>query len=242
MLNCLTSTEEHARETQRFRRPPRDGAEGGCHASHVGTLLRTGYPQIQHHGLCPDQRKREDARRDASFWDDDRGLAGIGRMAPAERNPTRGDGINGRVLEAGVEHLEPAGLELLLANAQEVKIVPGRKTDQKDSQWIADLHKHGLLRKSFVPPRAIRDLRDLTRTRAILTQEHTSICNRIQKVLEDANIKLGSVASDVFGVSGRAILRALMKEENDAEALADLSKGLLRKKIPQLRRALDGQV
>ena len=138
--------------------------------------------------------------------------------------------------------LELAGLELLLANAQEVKIVPGRKTDQKDSQWIADLHKHGLLRKSFVPPRAIRDLRDLTRSRAILTQEHTSVCNRIQKVLEDANIKLGSVASDVFGVSGRAILRALMKEEKDPEVLAELSKGRLRNKIPQLRRALEGQV
>ena len=138
--------------------------------------------------------------------------------------------------------LEPAGFELLLANAQEVKIVPGRKTDQKDSQWIADLHKHGLLRKSFVPPRTIRDLRDLTRTRAILTQEHTSVCNRIQKVLEDANIKLGSVASDVFGVSGRAILRALMKEEKDPEVLAELSKGTLRKKIPQLRRALEGQI
>jgi len=138
--------------------------------------------------------------------------------------------------------LEPAGFELLLANAQEVKIVPGRKTDQKDSQWIADLHKHGLLRKSFVPPRTIRDLRDLTRTRAILTQEHSSVCNRIQKVLEDANIKLGSVASDVFGVSGRAILRALMKEEKDPEVLAELSKGTLRKKIPQLRRALEGQI
>src|SRR3989475_8425687 len=138
--------------------------------------------------------------------------------------------------------LEPAGFELLLANAQEVKVVPGRKTDQKDSQWIADLHKHGLLRNSFVPPRIIRDLRDLTRTRAILTQEHSSICNRIQKVLEDANIKLGSVASDVFGVSGRAMLRALMKGDNDAEALANLSKGTLRNKIPQLRRALEGQV
>lgn len=138
--------------------------------------------------------------------------------------------------------LEPAGFELLLANAQDVRIVPGRKTDQKDSQWIADLHKHGLLRKSFVPLRAIRNLRDLTRTRAILTQEHTSICNRIQKVLEDANIKLGSVASNVFGASGRAMLQALMKEENDAAVLADLSKGLLRKKIPQLRRALEGQV
>ena len=137
--------------------------------------------------------------------------------------------------------LEPAGFELLLANAHEVKIVPGRKTDQKDCQWIADLHMHGLLRNSFVPPRAIRDLRDLTRTRAILTQEHTSICNRIQKVLEDANIKLRSVASDVFGASGRAMLRALMKDEKDPEALADLAKGVLRKKIPQLRRALQGQ-
>src|SRR5213594_3916096 len=138
--------------------------------------------------------------------------------------------------------LEPAGFELLLANAQEVKVVPGRKTDQKDSQWIADLHKHGLLRNSFVPPRPIRELRDLTRSRAILTQEHSSVCNRIQKILEDANIKLGSVASDVFGVSGRAMLRALMKGEKDPEVLADLSKGRLRNKIPQLRRALEGQV
>jgi len=138
--------------------------------------------------------------------------------------------------------LEPAGVELLLANAHEVKVVPGRKTDQKDSQWIADLYKHGLLRNSFVPPRPIRELRDLTRSRAILTQEHSSVCNRIQKVLEDANIKLGSVASDVFGVSGRAMLGALMKGENNPEVLADLSKRTLRKKIPQLRRALDGQV
>jgi transposase len=138
--------------------------------------------------------------------------------------------------------LEPNGFDLLLANAQDVKVVPGRKTDQKDSQWIADLLKHGLLRKSFVPARPIRDLRDLTRTRAILTQEHSSICNRIQKVLEDANIKLGSVASDVFGASGRAMLKALMKEENNAQVLAELSKGRLRNKIPQLRRALEGQV
>src|SRR5436190_18717171 len=107
--------------------------------------------------------------------------------------------------------LEAAGFDLLLANAQEVKIVPGRKTDQKDSQWIADLHQNGLLRKSFVPARQIRDLRDLTRTRATLAQDHSSTCNRIQKVLEDANVKLGAVASDVFGASGRAILQALMK-------------------------------
>ena len=138
--------------------------------------------------------------------------------------------------------LEAEGFDLLLANAQEVKIVPGRKTDQKDSQWIADLHQHGLLRKSFVPPRQVRDLRDLTRTRATLAQEHSSTCNRIQKVLEDANIKLGTVASDVFGASGRAMLLAMMKGESDAEALAELSKGRLRSKIPELRRALEGRV
>jgi transposase len=138
--------------------------------------------------------------------------------------------------------LESAGFELMLANAHEVKIVPGRKTDQKDCQWIADLHKHGLLRPSFVPPRSIRDLRDLTRTRAMLTQEHTTICNRIQKVLEDANIKLRSVASDVFGASGRAMLQALMTAENDPGTLAQMAKGRLRNKIPQLQRALDGQV
>jgi transposase len=138
--------------------------------------------------------------------------------------------------------LEAAGLELLLANAQEVRIVPGRKTDQKDCQWIADLYKHGLLRSSYVPPRDIRDLRDLTRTRAILTQEHTAVCNRIQKVLEDGNIKLRSVASDVFGVSGRAMLQALTENENDPEKLANLAKGTLRRKIPQLRRALEGRL
>ena len=138
--------------------------------------------------------------------------------------------------------LETEGFQLLLANAQEVRIVPGRKTDQKDCQWIADLHKHGLLRSSFVPPREIRDLRDLTRTRVILTQEHTALCNRIQKVLEDANIKLRSVASDVFGASGRAILQELIGNEKDPEALADLAKGVLRKKIPQLRRALEGRM
>jgi transposase len=136
--------------------------------------------------------------------------------------------------------LEAAGFQLLLANAHEVKIVPGRKTDQKDSQWIAELHQHGLLRHSFVPPRQIRDLRDLTRNRTILTQEHTSVCNRIQKVLEDANIKLGTVASDVFGASGRAMLKAMMKGQSDAGTLANLSKGILRRKIPQLRQALEG--
>ncbi len=184
-------------------------------------------------------KTQEETRRFGTMTDDLRALAGWLQQKEIRHVAMESTGVYWKPVW---NILEPAGLELLLANAQEVKVVPGRKTDQKDSQWIADLHKHGLLRNSFVPPRAIRDLRDLTRTRAILTQEHSSICNRIQKVLEDANIKLGSVASDVFGVSGRAILRALMNEENDAEALANLSKGTLRKKIPQLRRALEGQV
>jgi len=184
-------------------------------------------------------KTQEETRRFGTMTDDLRALAGWLQQKEIRQVAMESTGVYWKPVW---NILEPAGLELLLANAQEVKVVPGRKTDQKDSQWIADLHKHGLLRNSFVPPRAIRDLRDLTRTRAMLTQEHSSICNRIQKVLEDANIKLGSVASDVFGVSGRAILRALMNEENDAEALANLSKGTLRKKIPQLRRALEGQV
>ena len=138
--------------------------------------------------------------------------------------------------------MEAAELDLLLANAQQVKALPGRKTDQKDSQWLADLLMHGLLKNSFVPSRVIRDLRDLTRSRARLAQWHGTIANRIQKVLEDANIKLSSVASDVLGVSGRLMLQAIMQGKTDTSELADLSKGRLREKIPQLRKALEGHV
>ena len=138
--------------------------------------------------------------------------------------------------------LEAAELDLLLANAQQVKALPGRKTDQKDSQWLADLLMHGLLKPSFVPSRVIRDLRDLTRNRARLAQWHGTIANRIQKVLEDANIKLSSVASDVLGVSGRLMLQAITQGKTDTSELADLSKGRLREKIPQLRKALEGHV
>ena len=128
--------------------------------------------------------------------------------------------------------MEAAELDLLLANAQPVKALPGRKTDQKDSQWLADLLMHGLLKPSFVPSRLIRDLRDLTRSRARLAQWHGTIANRIQKVLEDANIKLSSVASDVLGVSGRLMLQAITQGKTDTSDLADLSKGRLREKIP----------
>src|SRR3954464_6777048 len=131
--------------------------------------------------------------------------------------------------------------QLLLVNAQQVKILPGRKSDVLDAEWLAELLEHGLLRGSFVPPPAIRDLRDLTRYRKRLIQAHTSECQRIQKTLEDAGIKLDSVASDVLGVSGRAMLAALVAGERDPEVLAELAKGRLRRKIPALRQALRGR-
>jgi transposase len=131
---------------------------------------------------------------------------------------------------------------IILANAQHVKNVPGRKTDAKDSEWIAELVQHGLLRSSYVPPEIIRDLRDLTRGRATLSQEASRIASRIQKVLEDANIKLSSVASNTLGKSGRAMLDALVAGQIDPEQLADLALGHLRAKIPQLRLALEGKI
>ena len=137
--------------------------------------------------------------------------------------------------------LEDAGFELLLVNSRHVKILPGRKTDVGDAAWLAELLEHGLLRGSFVPPERVRRLRDLTRYRKKLIQTHTGECQRIQKNLENAGIKLDSVASDVLGVSGRAMLRALLAGERDPEVLADLAKGVLRRKIPELQRALEGR-
>ena len=125
---------------------------------------------------------------------------------------------------------------VLLVNPEHIKKVPGRKTDVKDCEWIAQLLQHGLLKASFVPPRPIRDLRDLTRQRSQLVGEKASVSNRIQKVLEDANIKLGSVASDVLGVSGRDLLRALIAGVDSGEALANLARGRLRDKLEPDRR------
>lgn len=132
--------------------------------------------------------------------------------------------------------------ELLLVNPQHLSSIPGKKTDCKDGERIADLLQHGLLRGSFVPPSAIRELRDLTRMPASLAQERSSIINRIEKTLEDPNLKLGVVASDVVGASGRAILEAIVRGETDPAALAELAKGTLRNKIPQLRLALEGKI
>ena len=130
---------------------------------------------------------------------------------------------------------------LLLINMQDLKRVPGRKTDVKDSEWLAQLLECGLLRPSFVPPPPIRELRDLTRYRVKQVQDRAQEVNRLCKVLEDAGIKLSTVATNVIGVSGRAMLTALVEGTTDAAVLADLARGKLRKKLPELRRALQGR-
>ena len=131
---------------------------------------------------------------------------------------------------------------LLLVNAQHVKAVPGRKTDVRDAEWLAQLGRHGLLRPSFVPDRPQRELRELTRYRSSLVRERTAEVNRLQKTLEGANIKLASVVSDVTGVSARAMLAELVAGQEDAAALADLAVGQLRRKLPELERALEGRM
>lgn len=141
--------------------------------------------------------------------------------------------------------LEGAVAELMLVNAQHVKQVPGRKTDVSDCQWIADLLRHGLIRPSFVPPAPQRDLRELTRQRSQLVAERARVANRIQKILEDANLKLGSVVSDILGKSSRAMIGALIEQPDaDPAKLAEhlAAAGPLRNKIPQLALALKGQL
>ena len=132
--------------------------------------------------------------------------------------------------------------DLLLANPTQVQALRGRKTDLKDGERISDFLQHGLLQGSFVPPKPIQQLRNLTRSRTTLKQEQVRIGNRIQKVLEDANIKLSSVMSDVMGVSGRAMLRAIVRGESDAEALAQMARKRLRGKIPLLQQAAAGSL
>ena len=158
------------------------------------------------------------------------------------------EGVTEVVMEATGQYwkpiwylLEDRHFELKLVNARHVKILPGRKTDVGDAAWLAELLEHGLLRGSFVPPPEIRELRDLTRYRKRLIQAHASEEQRIHKTLEDAGIKLDSVASDVLGVSGRLMLKALVAGEREPEVLADLAKRRLRSKIPELREALRGR-
>jgi transposase len=131
-------------------------------------------------------------------------------------------------------------LKVILANAEKVKALRGKKTDPKDCRWLAGLLRHGLVQASFIPPRDIRELRDLTRRRRSLMQQGASERNRVQKLLEDANVKIGNVLSNVFGMSGQAMLEALLDKEMTAEEMADLAQGRLRPKIPQIIEALEG--
>src|SRR5262245_59976588 len=141
-----------------------------------------------------------------------------------------------------VWHLLEGRFELVLANAQHIRNVPGRKTDVIDAMWIADLLAHGLIRGSFVPPAQIQELRDLTRTRKQLVREVSQHTLRIQKTLEDANIKVASVLSSVVGTSGRRMLTAIIAGQTDPAALADLAVGTARKKRAHLIEALRGRV
>jgi transposase len=146
------------------------------------------------------------------------------------------------VLWKPVYNLLEGHLEVLLANAHHVKQVEGRKTDVKDCQWLAQRMSCGLLRASFIPPKPQRELRDLTRMRSQLVGERTRVANRIHKVLEDANIQLGAVATDILGASGREMIEALIRGEQDPEKMAQMARRSLREKLPQLRLAMDGHV
>src|SRR3989475_2315414 len=163
------------------------------------------------------------------------------------RDWLKGLGVTHVAMEATGVYWKPVyylledDFELLLVTASHVKNVPGRKTDVADAQWLCQLLEHGLLKSSFVPPRPIRELRDLTRYRKSLVWERAREANRLQKLLEDANIKLSDVASDVLGASGRAMLAALCGGNNDPSALAELARGKLRAKLPALRAALQGR-
>ena len=132
--------------------------------------------------------------------------------------------------------------EVKLANSEHIRNIPGRKTDRKDGEWIAKLLQHDLVPTSFIPPKEIRELRDLTRSRTKLVHGRSAVANRVQKVLEDANIKLASVATDILGHSGRAMLDAMVQGQSDVAVLADMARGRMREKIPRLRLALEGHI
>lgn len=159
-----------------------------------------------------------------------------------------GYGVTHAAMESTGEYWKPIyniledNFEVWLVNAQHIKAVPGRKTDVKDSEWIAELLRYGLIRASFVPAKGQRELRELTRMRSSFVKERATLVNRLHKVLESANIKLASVASDVNGVSGKAILQAMIAGQSTPEQMAELAQGRLRKKRDLLSRSLQGYV
>ena len=185
-----------------------------------------------------DGKKRQQVRVFATFTSDLMALADWLREQGVTHLAMEATGVYWRPVWAVLE----GQFEQMLINPQHIKAVPGRKTDAKDCEWIADLLQHGLLKGSFVPPTPIQDLRDLTRYRVELGQSQTRVANRIQKFLEQANLKLSSVASNALGVSGRHMLEAIITGQESPEQLAQLARGRLKSKIPQLERALKGRV
>ncbi len=186
----------------------------------------------------PDGSKRQQMRVFGTFTSDLLALADWLKEQGVTHVAMEATGVYWRPVWAVLE----GQFEQMLVNPQHIKAVPGRKTDAKDCEWIADLLQHGLLKGSFVPPLPIQDLRDLTRYRAELRQSQNRVANRIQKFLEQANIKLSSVASNALGVSGRQMLEAIIAGQEDAAHLAKLARGKLKNKIPQLEQALKGRV
>ena len=186
----------------------------------------------------PEGKKRRQVRAFGSFTGDLLVLADWLREQGVTHVAMEATGVYWRPVWAVLE----GQFDQLLVNPQHIKAVPGRKTDAKDCEWIADLLQHGLLKGSFVPPTPIQDLRDLTRYRVELRQSQSRVANRIQKLLEQANLKLGAVASNALGVSGRQMLEAIVAGEDKAEQLAQLARGKLKNKIPQLVQALEGRV
>lgn len=224
---------------------PRPAAEEVEYGRNVSLLLWPGCAQRQRSRLCACVRWAEGGGKNRQ---EKRKFGTFTRQLLELLAWLQQCGVTHAVMESTgvywkpVWHALEGHFELLLANVQHVKAIPGKKTDRRDAGWLAELLQHGWLRSSFVPPEPIRGLRDLTRYRVNLAQECNRIANRIQKVLEDANLKLASVATDPLGASGRAMLKAIIKGEHDVEKLAEMSRGLLRRKIPQLQLALDGRV
>jgi len=188
----------------------------------------------------PGSGQRQRAQHTRTFATTTAGITTLGDWL-AEHRVTRTGMESTGVYWKPVYYLLEDQLEVWLINAEHLHNVPGRKTDVADSAWIAQMIEHGLVRPSFVPPPPIRELRDLTRHRRTLVEERTRVVQRLEKVLQDAGIKLTSVASGLLTKSGRAILEALLAGQNDPDALAELARGRLRAKIPALREALTGR-
>jgi transposase len=186
----------------------------------------------------PEGGKQQQMRVFGTFTSDLLGLADWLKEPGITHVAMEATGIYWRPVWAVLE----GQFQQMLVNPQHIKAVPGRKTDAKDCEWIADLLQHGLLQGSFVPPTPIQDLRDLMRYRAELRQSQNRVANRLQKFLEQANIKLSSVASNTLGVSGRQMLEAIIADQDDAGQLAKLARGKLKNKIPELERALEGRI